>query len=386
MGILISLTDLLDSQTVDSIVSTLTDVVVALGVPADKWRAGGVNSSLRRAWATLGSKFTQWQAAAIGSGFIDWSSGGWLTLVAYYVFNVTRNPATFAAGTLTLTNTGGGIYTYGIGEVITFVTGSPGLTYTNAEAFTLNSMSTLPVAFQATAVGTASSAAPGTITSLETPLAGVTVTNAASFEGADQELDPDLRVRCRQKQATVSPNGPTDAYSYLAKSAATSTPITRTQVVTDPLTGIVSLYIANANGTSSDADIAIVQAVINKACVPLCMRCVVLGAIPVVIPVTGKAWIANTALTALQAQTQIGVSLAAFFAQLPIGGGIIPPDTTGKVRVNAIEGQIFQAFLGAEGLTAIVVDNAVDAPASDLVLATGQVPQLGAVNMAVTLL
>lgn len=108
--------------------------------------------------------------------------------------------------------------------------------------------------------GSASTAAPGTITGTVTSLLGVTATNLVSLVGANAESNTALAERCRLKLASLSPNGPADSYHYFALQASTllaamvppvtltGGPITRALVAANALTGTVTTTVANAAG------------------------------------------------------------------------------------------------------------------------------------------
>ena len=77
-----SITQLLTTLTTDQVVTTLTNTLAALGVPADKWRKGGSFSTLRKAVATLFAGFTTTMVSAIGAGFLETAQGAWLTALS----------------------------------------------------------------------------------------------------------------------------------------------------------------------------------------------------------------------------------------------------------------------------------------------------------------
>jgi hypothetical protein len=131
--------------------------------------------------------------------------------------------------------------------------------------------------------GVGGTAAPGTITNPVTDNIGVTVTNLVSLVGAPAESNLAYVARCRLKLASLSPNGPHDAYNYFALVASLllssgmripSDPagtypvvllsggaITRTRVDTDKVTGIVHTTIANAAGpVSGVSGLAVIDA------------------------------------------------------------------------------------------------------------------------------
>lgn len=358
---MIALTDLIQAQTADQIQQTFIDGLVSLGVTsAPNWKKGGVARSVLRVFAILASLFSTFLATLAQSGFRDLATGNWLTLWARSVYNVERPGATFAAGILTLINGGGGVYNFGVGQV-TALNSTTGATYTNTSVISLGSLATIDVAFQAVAQGSASSSAPGAIDTLQTTMVGVTVTNAEAFVGTDALDDPSLGNLCIAKLGSLSPNGPTDAYRYIALAdpttipvlvnfgltTQTSVPITRAQPYADG-NGGVALYLATAGGVPSGGDVAIVNARIQAAATPLGTKATVSAANPVTVNVSYETWLKNSSLTTATAESSFATKLITYFAGLPIGGVVLPPVTSGVVSTNAIEGQLFTAVLGTQ--------------------------------------
>lgn len=387
---MIALSDLIQAQSADQIQQTFIDLLVSLGVTgAPNWKKGGVARSVLRVFALLGAGFSSLIAALAASGFRDLATGDWLTLWARAVFNVERPGATFAAGTLTLVNSGGGVYSFGVGQV-TALNSSTGATYVNTAAISLGSLATINVAFQAVGQGSVSSAGTGDIDTLQTTMLGVTVSNAQPFVGIDALDDVSLGNLCLAKLGSLSPNGPTDAFRYLAVAdpttvpvlvmfgltTQTSVPITRVNAIADG-NGGVNIFLATAGGVPGSPDVAIVDARIQAVCTPLGMRATTAAATPVTVPVPYEAWLKNSSLTIASAQTAFANQFIAYFASLPIGGVVIPPDSSGVVATNALEGQLFTAVTGV--VKAVV-------SGSDSALTSDEVPVLGTITPTVHLL
>jgi hypothetical protein len=343
-------------------------------------------------FASLASGYTGLRANLARSGFRDLAQGSWLTLWAKSVYNVDRPLAAAAAGTLRLTNTSTVTFSKGIGQV-TVKSSATGKTYTNTGTVTLGaSPAFVDVPFVANEVGSASSAAPGAIDTLVTTMVGVTVTNAAAFVGTDDMADDALGALALAKLGSLSPNGPANAYLYIALTdpttvpvlvangltTLTSVPITRVGVVADG-NGGVSVYLANAAGPASAPDVAIVNARIQAAVTPLGIKATCFAANQVTIAVSYSAWLKGSGLTNAGAISAFAAKLVAYFGSIPLGGVILPPATSGVVSPNAIEGMLFAASPG-------VVKAVVTLPGVDVALTADQVPVLGAVTPTVTIL
>lgn len=260
--------------------STLLSVASTLGLSATSWQPGGVARTILAIVATADAARDQVIVKMIKGGFLDsaatvtpdpsnantWTSAtwtpGWLDVLADGVYNVQRIAATYATGTINVvasSSAAGGTFQPGTYHV---ANGS-GKTFSNTQAFTVTPSSTTPITIAADIAGSSSNSATGGITTTVTSLVGVTVTNPQSINGSDAESNAALVTRCRQKLQALSPNGPKGAYAYFALAAsqlraaatgnpsAITSPITRALVTVAPTTGIVTLYVASANGTVS---------------------------------------------------------------------------------------------------------------------------------------
>ena len=185
-------------------------------------RAGEYRDSLRTIIAALAiilAAFSELQAAIAKGGFLDLAEGAWLTLLARYTYGVERDPGSFAAGPVLVTNSTGNIYSGDPGDLV-FLNSATSKTYRNTEAFTIGALATnVSIAVEAIELGIASTSLAGDINQLVTPLLGVAVANPSALVGADEETDALLRERCRLSLGALSPNGPRDAYAYFARSA-----------------------------------------------------------------------------------------------------------------------------------------------------------------------
>jgi hypothetical protein len=379
----VSLAEILTPEDRDSVLETLLAVAASLSAPTTSWQEGAPILTLL---TTASQKLADLTVVAVEiakGGFGDLlPSDEWADIWALSRFNVTRIAATQASGLVDLTNTSLSNYTLAIGELIVAhaVTGK---TYRNTTAITILAtvgLANVPIA--ADEPGTESNAAPGTITTVVSTLVGVGCTNPLSFVGTDKETTPALVTRARAKLGALSPNGPKDAYNYVATtpelSPGLSTPITRTRTIANELTGEVSVYLATSSGAPIAGDVAIVQAAIDTYAEPWGVTATAIAATPNVIAVTYQAWITGSQLTAAQIQTAIGTALAEWFSTLDLGGYVIPPDT-GAVYVDALEQVIGQA---TPGILRVIVS----VPAADVALTPNEVAVLGVITPTITIL
>jgi hypothetical protein len=384
----LDIADLVTVESRDEVLATLLSVSALLGAPTTSWQEGAPILTLLTTVSQKIADLTVLATDITKGGFGELlPSDSWADRWALSRFNVTRIPAVAASGFVDLTNSTITQHDLAIGELIV-AHATTGKTYRNtAPISVLASVGLADVAIAADEPGTASNAAPGAITVVVSGGAGIGCTNAASVLGTDQETTTHLVTRARSKLASLSPNGPKDAYNYVATTpffpdgtpcSPTSVPITRTRTVADEATGIVTVYCATASGAPSGADIDIVQSAFDAFVEPWGVTSVAVAATPHVIAPTYHAWLSGTNLTTGQIETVEANALALYFATIPLGGVVIPPDT-GDVYVEAIEQVIGQAVPG----TVRVV---VSIPSAKVDLTPDEVAVLGTISPTITLL
>lgn len=380
-----TLASLTTPLTVEECRTAIYAAIEARGVSTSTWKPGSVVRTMIAGLAIILSAFSNLQAAIAKSGFLALAEGDWLTLVARYVYDVERNTGSFASGTITLVNGGGGVYSGGVGDLV-FSAGA-GKTYVSTEAYTLGAGGTTTVTVQASAIGTASNAAPGDITTMVTVLNDVTCNNAAALVGTDVESNAALRIRCAEKTGTLSPNGPLDAYAYVARSAVrladgTSVGVTRVRATADGA-GNVAVVVAGTSGTLSGTagdpatDLGAVNAAIQTQVVPLAVTATVAAATAKTIAATYELWIRNTTgYTDADIEAFVVAALTTFMLEQPIGGFIIA-SAPGYVYTSAMIAVIGSAVPGAEVRVLLTV------PAADVVIGAAEAPVLGAVTAVI---
>lgn len=249
-------------------------IAQSLGLSTTSWQSGGMVRTLLSIAATALAQGDTVVSDFAQGGFLVYASNvttdpsvtpgvnpGPLDFVAFSEYGLLRTPATFATGTLNVTNTNASPYTYAAGQ---YHVSNPttGATYHNVDAITIAASSTTAITIAADIVGSSGTSGAGTITNPTTSLPGVTITNPGQLVGSPAQSNASLVLACQAKQAARSPNGPPGAYVYFARQAATllaaqkdlnGDPIvvpnvTRAQVVTGLASGIGSLVVASANG------------------------------------------------------------------------------------------------------------------------------------------
>lgn len=375
-----SIDDLTTPLTRDQVTARIYAAIAALGVNTTTWKPGSVVRTMIAAAAIVLAAFSRLQALIAKSGFLETAEGAWLTLVARYVYGVERDVATFAEGSITLTNTGGGIYDLDAEDVV-FRNGD-GKQYRNTTAFSLAPLATVTIPIRAVEAGSASSSGPNTITELVTPLLGVTATNATSVVGLDEEKDPALRARASAKLGSLSPFGPWDAYRYAATQArradGTAIGVTRARTLKDGFGGTTTYVATASGGVTGDADdpatdLGAVNEAIQRNAAPLPVSATVASATTVPVAVTYRAWMYNTSgLTEAAIKAAIQARLVDFFAGQPIGGNVVgsPPGLIYQDAIRTAIGATLPQIFHVE----------INPPAADVTLAESAVATLGAVT------
>jgi hypothetical protein len=227
-----------------------------LSLPVDSWRAGDPTRSLYHFLAEYLSTHDQVAAEYIKAGFLDWAAGDWLKVLAYQVYGVEAEDASSASNTLRLSNSSGGLYAFDAGDVI-WRSSFTGKTYHNRDPFTLNPLqSNLEIYWVADEPGADSSVGNNEIDEFVTPFPGISIVSSSAGYGSDAQSDDSIKLACRESLGATSPNGPREAYEYIAKrSQLTGTnEVTRARASGDTGNGTVYVRVASAAGpVSADA-------------------------------------------------------------------------------------------------------------------------------------
>lgn len=380
----VSLLTLITQETREVLYDFGIGVARTLGLPVDSWQAGDPTRSLYHVLAEKLEALEANVAGYIKAGFLDYSTGDWLEVLADQVYGVTVTDATYAEATVTLTNgSTGGPYIIDAGDLILSAS-STGKTYRNTTGGTLaiGPATTLSITVVADEAGSGSNAAIGAINTLDTPLDGVTCASTTAAVGVDVPAESVTRATCREKLDFLSPDGARGAYSYVVKNPdyGGTAAITRTRVYGDSTTGVVTMYLAGPSGGSSAADVALAQEAVVEWCLPLCITPVLAAASNVTVAVTYEYWIYKSCnKTVAEIKAAVSTALTTMFAERPIGGDIIAPATTGKLYQSLIAKTILDTY--PQGFRV-----SVTTPSGDTALTNGQVAVLGTITATVNLI
>ena len=369
-----SLSEILTPQERSEVLTLLLDIAASLDAPTTAWQEGNPNLTLLTTAAQKLADLSLVSVEIAKGGFGDLlPSDEWADLWAQSRFNVARVPATPATGMVDLTNTSATQYDLAVGELI-LAHATTGKLYRNTQPISILALTGLAdVTIAADEPGIASNAAPGSITTVVSSNIGVGSTNPLSVLGTDKETTAALVLRARSKLGSLSPNGPKDAYNYVATTpelSATSTPITRTRTVSNE--GAISVYLATASGAPGAPDVAVVQSAIDARAEPWGATATAIAATPHVIAVTFESWVKGSQLTVAQIQTAQADALAKFFATVDLGGDLLPPDT-GDIYVETLQQVIGEAVTGTRRVKVTI-------PAAAVALNPNEVATLGVVT------
>jgi len=354
--------------------------LVSYGVPANNWRPGGVFSTLLTVFCWLFASCSSVVTALINGLFLGTSSGGWLTALAYYVYGVTRQAATYGTATYTLTNTAGGVYSMAPGQFVCQC-GLNGNLFTNQSSFSLGagtpaSPTVVTITIVAQQLGSLGGAPAGAITTIVSTMVGVTGTNPVACLGLDEWSDAKVVAACYAALAARSQKGPSGAYLAAiygysnvpgATNVVTGAPVNvnRVQLYRDPDTGNITCYLASPAGAADPDDVAGVQVAITAVAQPMGVTSTSASCAPVSAGGIITVWSTSAGLAAAKGVYDLAlIEILSAFSQYPIGGRTKPPGT---------QAYLFASYVEALATRADPTIYAVDYDRGDLPLSEGQV-------------
>lgn len=388
----ISIDDILTPMSLTACETSIYTVLGWLGVPTTGWKPGGVARAIVTMVATMQQAASEMVSNIGRSAFFSSASGDWLSMVAQQTYGVNRIEATFADGTVLLTNSGGGDYSsppLGVGEVIVSCSNS-GKTYVNTSEISLGPATSATGTFRAEDSGAASNALPGEIDTMQTALVGVTCSNTTTFVAADEQSDESLRSTIESKIDSLSPCSPAQAYNYAmlhaTRADGTSLGVTRSTTVGGSTTGAVYVYVASAaggtyTGDSEDpsTDLGRLTQIAQETVAPIGPSVFVKSAINQPIDVVYAAY--STVSSSYSATASTGLISSAveeFLSSMSIGGRVIPGDTVGRLYRDELTAAIRSAVPSVFHVAYLV-------PWDGTEIQQGHVATLGSITGAVIL-
>lgn len=366
-------------QTKEEVLATLLAQLESLGFPARSWHPGGVRRTMLEVFAQALANATLVVRDIGLGGFNDTAERDWLTLFSLSHYRNARKPAVRTEGYVRITSSANAAApaSFGAGDVV-FVARS-GQTYRNVDPFTIEASDQVDVRVRAEAAGSSGDVAAGTIDRMQTPVAGVSVTNEVPLDreswiainGADEESDASLRERNRTKWATRSASTlPAMGYAYYALEASAS--VRRAFVDDDNPRGpgTIDIYLAGDHGPVASTVASAVEDYLYGRTpdgivrVGMGAKVAVKSAERLQLPIRGTAYVAS-AYNTTATQRAVVDAVKGYFRDLPIGGSRVGTSDAGRV----VFGELYRAVLSVAGVRNV----AFTSPAEDLVLKPHQV-------------
>ena len=395
-----TLNDLVAPVTPTDALQSELNIAQGLSLPTTAWQPLSVVRTILALFSQIIATFSsvinliaQGGLASYAAQMVD-SSGNpittWMDLLMPNMYNITRIPATFAKGTITVTNSSGSTYGPSVAGSVHLTNTSTGATYSNTSTVTITpGTNTFQVI--ADVAGSLSSITAGTVLAFVTPLSGVAMSPlGADINGTDAETNPAFLLRGQSKLASLSPNGAAQAYYYIATSIPTgvggvSSPITRVGVTSNPATGEVIVALANSAGACGTLDILVASTQLQALAVPDSVTLTVEPAINAPIAVSATVYIPTAAgVTGTQVTNAVSNALGAYYSSIPIGG--VTDVTPNVVPRSAVQGVIYSAVVALAKTYAAFISVSLATPAADVPIIPGVgVPTQGSTSIATVL-
>jgi hypothetical protein len=409
----VTLASLITPVTVSAELAAELTIAASVGMPTTAWQTFTPELSILTINANVVSQYSQSVAnmalgayASLAATMVDQNGNPiteWMDLRCQDQYNVTRLPATFAsvpntavAGLLITNNNAAGA-SYGpfaIGQAL-FANSATGAVFTNTSAIpTIPPSGSAVCGAQALLAGSVGTSGLNTITTLVNPQSNIVCTNQSAAVGTNAESNAAYLTRCQAKLGFLSPKGASQAYYFVATSltdptqpfygvyGVPSAPVTRCEIVTVP--GIVYVYVANAAGPCSSADVTIVNLAIQALVVPDGQTAIVAAAISSTLNFVYTVYVSTASgYTTTQVEAAISNAVTSYLEIVPIGG--FDDSVNGVVPYSALVGTIITAPPTAAGQTTALQFRAVSltSPAADTALAFNAVPVVGTITPTV---
>lgn len=379
----LSIDQLLPVVPTDSARQTVIDLLTGLGITAvTSWQPGSLARTLGLELpALLINEFSKTAALIAAGGYNKTAQGDWLTLYSESAYDNLRFDPVRTRGNCVLTATASAAATPVAASYVVVAEPISGVTFRNVNAFTPVPGGSVTVVFEAERAGSSGNVLVGSITSMQTPIAGVSVSNPGvggswiTRWGANAEGDPSLQDRNRTKWATRAYAAPGDAYVNWAREADPT--ITRATVDDQNPDGpnTLRIYIAGDLGAGNIAqlDTTLAQKVVDyiygridgvsRRGLNAIVNCS--PATVVTQELTGTAYVAAPYLSS--APAALNTALQALQDALPIGGAL---------GGAGFRGLLFSALYSVVMQTPGIVNVAFATPIADVPLAMNQVVQL----------
>lgn len=307
--------------------ATVLTILNDLGFSGLSWQSGSMQLTIVEAIALLGSTLQANIAALSFLAFNGDASGDMLTGLAESHFDNERGPAKSTRGHVRFTGGASGPPHTVPASAAIVAASVGGVTYQfrNVAGFTIPLSGYVDVLVQAEMAGEGANVANGTITTLVSTYAGVSVNNPAygttgtwiTERGENAETDPALRERNSSKWSTLSVlTAIDDRYEYIARSTVNNCRV-RLDSDNPDGPGTARLYLAGETGVADAGQVTDVQDAVTAAC--LGPGVTVVAATSLSVPVTATVYYAPSAAPT-DVEAAVEAALRAYINAAPIGG------------------------------------------------------------------
>jgi hypothetical protein len=345
------------------------EIARVVGLPVTTWRTGDPTRSYYLFISEILASLDGPAGEFVRSSFLSSARGDWLRVLADEVYGVVPDDATYAEPTVTLTNTGGGVYEIEAGD-LTVRASTTSKTYHSTSVASLGPGDTETVQLVADEAGSDSSVGVNEIDEFVTSFDGVEIASSTAGLANDAATDDEVKDQCRASRGALSPNGPADAYIWVAKNSDLTGLTGINRAASAPsTTGLVTVTVASQSGAVLSPALDAIEAAILRWATPLCGSVVVVSATE--FEVDGIYTIYKSPdLSATTAEITAAVysALDALFAATRIGGqgGVLSEDAITEAIRKVFPNLIYRIT----GVT-------------DVTLTTSQIPVRGDIAIVV---
>ena len=359
----------------------VSGMLTAIGERTDltNFNVGSVTRTLTEVISEVVAELYAFGAGMLKQGFLDTATGFWLDRKAKE-YGLTRKPAIKTQGGVRYSRKTAKDTNVPIpeGSILTTPMDQSGRQYryfTTEDAVLLAGELSVAVPITAENAGSAYNVGPGSISKMKTFITGIdAVTNEEDWVtvvGVDEESDAALRQRCFLAWEELSQGGTAAAYV----SWALSVPGVKSAFVDDNLPrgdGTVDVYILGEAGPPDSALIDAVQVVVDENR-PITADALVASpdvvTVPIALIVTPR-----TGWDVAAMETEIRRRLSVYFGDIEDPELPFTPLGVGK---DVVKAQIVGIVMAVPGVYSV----SVGAPASNVVIAPNQFPELGDVTI-----
>lgn len=364
-----------EDEALEFVLQTLQD----LGFSARSWHDGGLARTMCLMFAKVYSSLATTVSEYSKFSFNDTSEGDALTAFSSSHYDNTRVAATPTIGTCRLSNASGAPHVITASQLVAEDVNNS-FTFRNTTGGTLAAGGTLDLTFEAEVAGADRNVALNTITVLQTPLTGVTITNPdigsgtwITSEGSDEESDASLQARNTGKWSTRTYASPPEAYPQFARESSDNIARSIADDSNPGGPGTIDVYIAGGTGVSSAGDVTTAQTYID-ARKPITAEPTVKASVGDVQNFVGTIYILSSKNNAAT-QASIVQAVTDYVNGLPIGGSVL----TG-VQGYALHSEIVTAISSIDGVESV----ALTTPAADVAITAWHIMTVGTFTFTYT--